>query len=297
VCSHGSVSTTTIERAILVLTERFEQLQITFGYAHKETLTVFKELILMHWRQKTKETHSIVVHKLTMTIIAIISKEKNSRCLYDAAKMMTDIYLRCGLHEEAQKLLREIHTQIISKTYTAAKTCGFEIDHSVGKGCYVFLATFEEIIHGSSSSTYSTIMASLLTESIFLELYHSSVKSSKSTEVILLAGARLYDFLETSHRKEQLVVIQQDLVRIFTKKWGSAVKTRNEITIIFLISLLRALASDTNHTDLGHVACKSSHAKVHELLSKGEYIKAYEVALCAFQFLEHQKTLKDRKNI
>ena len=41
VCSHESVSTTTVERATIIVRERFENLRISVGWAHKETLTIY----------------------------------------------------------------------------------------------------------------------------------------------------------------------------------------------------------------------------------------------------------------
>jgi hypothetical protein len=287
VCSSGSASTTIIERAILILTERFEHLKITFGYSHTETLTVLRELVIIYWKQKTKESHTIMVKLLLESIIAIISTEKHSRTLYEAAKTVGGIYLRCGLVEEGRKLLRDLHSQIISKSYTS--TQGFKIDRSIGKQSYVFLVTFEEVIQGSLTISYSKTMTTLLTETILYESYTACIHTEKNIDIILSTSAKLYVFLKTSHHREQMSVVRDEVYKIFIKKWGASLKTRNEITFIFFQALLLELGSHTKQIQLGNA--------VKGLLENGQVKEAYEVALCAFQFIEQQRAYDSLHNV
>lgn len=76
VCSNDSVSTTTIEKAIKVLTERFEYLKIQIGCAHSKTLAVLRELVMLHWKLKTKESHAAVVKIVQDIVVEICIKEK-----------------------------------------------------------------------------------------------------------------------------------------------------------------------------------------------------------------------------
>jgi hypothetical protein len=251
----------------------------------------------MRWSQSTKEAKSIVVRMLLETAIAIISEERHSRTLYEAAKTIGSIYVTCGLHEEARKVLYQIHKQIVSKSYTSSGKHDFKIDHSVGRGSYVFLVTFEETILSSSSISYSKIMADLLTETILYESYSRSLKSEKNIEVLLRTGACLYAFLVKKSRREQVTTIQEQLHKIFLKKWGANIKTRNEITIIFVVNLLQVLGNSTHHIEIDHAACKSSNEKVRELMSNGQFKEAYEVAHCAFQFLEHRGAYHHLQNV
>lgn len=272
-------------------------MKIQLGCAHTETLVILRELVQMHWKHNTKESHSIVVRLLLETTIAIISKEKHSITLYEAAKTIGSIYITCGLLEEARKMLYQIHRQIVSKSYTSGGKSGFRIDHSIGRGSYVFLVTFEEIVLSSSSMSYSKIMADLLTETILYESFSRCVKSEKNIEVLLCAGARLYVFLLKNSRNEQMTIVQEQLHKIFLKEWGSNIKARHEITTIFLISLLQTLGSTTHHIEMSHAACKSSNEKVRELISNGQFKEAYEVALCTFQFLEHRGAYHNLQNV
>jgi hypothetical protein len=236
------------------------------------------------------------VRLLLETTIAVISKEKNSRTLYEAAKELGAMYRSCELIEEGRRLLREVHLQIVSKTYTSSDKCGFKIDHSIGKGAYVFLVSFEEIIQGSLSTSYSAVMANLLTETVLYESYLQCVKSGKETELVLAAGARLYVFLHKS-TKERSVHLEEEIFKIFLKKWGTIVKTRSEITLLFVASLLKVVGQETRHTHIGTAACKSANSKISELLAEGNFSKAYELALCAFQFIQHEGAYRHIQNI
>jgi hypothetical protein len=272
-------------------------LKITIGYSHSETLTILRELVLLYWKQKTKQSQSIIVRLLLETTIAVISKEKNSRTLYEAAKELGAMYRSCEAIEEGRKLLREMHLQIVSKTYTSSDKCSFKIDHSIGKGSYVFLVTFEEIIQGSLSTSYSAVMADLLTETVLYESYLQCVKSGKETELVLAAGARLYVFLHKSTKKERSVHLEEEIFKIFLKKWGTIIKTRSEVTRLFMISLLKAVGQETRHTHIGTAACKSANSKIGELLAEGNFSKAYELALCAFQFIQHEGAYRHLQNV
>jgi hypothetical protein len=200
------------------------------------------------------------------------------------------------LHEEGRKVLREMHRQVVSKTSMPVDKCYFKLGQSAGKGCFVFLVTFEEIIRGSASSSYSKIMADLVNETVLYDSYAHCVKSEK-IDLLLSTGARLYVFLEKAGRKEQLVIIQDELCKAFVKNWASILKTRSEITNLFVVGLLKVLGNGTCHVHIRTAACKSSKNTVREFLIAGDFVKAYEVALCAFQFIEHLRAYHHLQNV
>jgi hypothetical protein len=298
VCNHESASSTVIQRAISVLTERFEHLKITLGYSYVETLSVLRELVLIYKKTQTKESHTTMVRLLSETIFVIISKENQSRVLFESAKTIGDIYLKSGLVEEAKSLLRNLHARIVSKSHKAGDKSAIKIDDSVGRTSYVFLVTFEEKILGSTTISYSETMSNLLTESILYESYTRCLKSEKNISVVISHGARLYAFLENSRRTEQVSILQTELYSLFIKNWGSVIKTRGEINHVFFFAVIKELGTESRQvTDLDHTACKSSTDKVGELIAQGQFKNAYEVALCAFQFLEHQRAYHHLQNV
>ena len=294
ICSHNSVSKSTIERAINMVLERFNSLKVTFGYSHIETLTVLRELVLLYMKL---ESHSMVVRMLRETTIEIIKKEKHSKTLHEAAKTMGSIYIDCGMVEQGHEMIHEIRLQVITGSASSDKS-SFKLDKSIGKVCYVFLVTFEQIIRGQMNTSYSEIMADLLTETILYESFTRCINNKSHTEVILARAASLRAFLITRKRKVQVDVLEHQAHEIFVKKWGSTFKARSEISLIFCISLLEELGHhDTHNVKIGHSACISSVAEVQSLLNKDQIQQAYEVALYALNFINQQRAYHQLQNV
>ena len=294
VCSHSTVSKTTIERAIKVMLERFNSLKVSLGCSHVETLTVLRELVLLYMKL---ESHSMVVRMLLETTIEIIKKEKHSKTLHEAAKTMGSIYTVCGMVEQGHEMIHEMRLQIITGSASSDKS-SFKLDKSVGKVCYVFLVTFEQSILGDLTISYTEIMADLLTETILYESLSRSITNKSNTEVILTRAASLRTFLVSHKRKVQIRILEHQAHEIFVKKWGSALKVRSEISLIFCISLLEELGRhDTHNVKIGHSACISSVAKVRSLLNEGQIQQAYEVALCALNFINQQRAYHQLQNV
>ena len=294
VCSHSSVSKTTIERASKVVLERFNSLKVTFGYSHAETLSVLRELVLLYMKL---ESQSIVVRMLLETTVEIIKKEKHSKTLHEAAKTVGSIYIACGMVEQAHEMIHEIRIQIITGSASSDKS-SFKLDKSIGKVCYVFLVTFEHIIRGQASISYSEIMADLLTETILYESFTRCINNKSHTEVILARAASLHAFLISRKRKVQVDVLEHQAHDIFVKKWGSTLKARGEISLIFCVSLLEELGRhDTHNVIIGNSACISSVTIVQSLLSKGQIQQAYEVAHYALNFINQQRAYHELQNV
>ena len=297
VCSHGSTSSTAIERAIKVLSERFEHLKITFGCAHTETIMVLRELVLMYKKLKTQEADSFVKRMLLNVTIEIITKENGSKQLYEVAKSIGGIYISFDLQEYGHEILCELRRQIITGTPTPRNKLGLKLGKSTGRVSYVFLVAFEEMIRGSMTISYSKIMADLLTETTLYESYTRCLKSETRIELIIAHGARLRAFWHTRKQLDQVAILQDQLYEIFLKKWGSVIKTRREHTFIFFVSLLEEIKEVRADIQIGDFACQSGNNKVRVLLTEGDYQQAYEVALCAFQFVNHHRRYHELHNV
>ena len=229
--------------------------------------------------------------------IEIITKEKDSKHLHEVAKSMGGIYVSFDLHEYGHEILRELRRQIITGTATPRNKLGLKLGKSTGRVSYVFLVAFEETLRGSMTISYSKIMADLLTETTLYESYTRCLKSETKIELIIAHGARLRAFWHARKSLDQVQILQDQLYEIFHKKWSSAVKTKREITFVFFISLLEEIKEVRPDIHIGDVACKSGNNKVHILLTKGNYQQAYEVALCAFQFVKHHRGYHELHNV
>lgn len=294
VCSHNSVSRTTIERAVKVVIERFSSLKATFGCSHTETLTVLRELVLLYIKL---ENHSTVVRMLLETTIEIINKEKHSKTLHEAAKTMGSIYIACGIVERGQEMVHEMRLQIVTGSASSNKS-SFKLDRSISKVSYVFLVTFEQVILGQMTVSYSELMADLLTETILYESFTRSINNKSQTEVILARAASLREFLKSRKRKLQIEILDNQAHEIFAKQWGSTLRVHSEISFIFCKILLKELGRpDTRDVEIGRSACVCSVAKVRSLLSKDRTQEAYGVAFCALSFIDQQHAYRKPHNI
>ena len=294
VCSHSSVSKTTIERAVKVVLERFDYVKVTFGYSHTETLTVLRELVLLYMKM---ESQSTVLRILLETTVEIIRKEKHSKTLHEAAKTMGSIYMACGLIQQGHDLIYELRLQLITGRASSDKS-NFKLDKSINRVCYVFLVTFEQTISEHTSISYSELMADLLTETILYESFTRSINSKSDTEVILVRAASLRAFLLSRNRQIQIKILEDQAHDIFFKKWESTIKVRSEISRIFCISLLEEFGHhDTHSVKIGHSACVSSVTNVRYLLSKDRIQEAYGVAFCALNFINQHRAYHELQNI
>lgn len=294
VCSHSSVSRTTIERASKVVLERFNSLKATHGYSHIETLTVLRELVLLYMKL---ESHSMVLRMLLETTTEIIQNEKHSKTLHEAAKTMGSIYVACAMIEQGHEMIHEMRLQIITGSASSDKS-SFKLDKTIGKICYVFLVTFEQTILGEMGISYSEIMADLLTETVLYESLTRSINNKSNTEAILARAAGLRAFLVSRKRKLQIEVLDHQAHEIFVKKWGPTLKVQNEISRIFCLGLLEELGRhDTHDVKIGHAACISSVAKVRSLLSEDRIQQAHDVALCALIFIVQQRAYHQLQNV
>ena len=287
------MSNSTIERAIKVVLERFNSLKWNFGCSHSETLSTLRELIVLHMKLKS---HSTVLRMLLETTIEIIEKEKHSKILHEAAKTMGSMYSTCGLADQGHEMIQQMRLQIITGSASSEKS-SFKLNKSVSKVCYVFLVTFEQTISGDLTASYSETMADLLTETVLYDSFTRSISKSH-TDVILARAASLRAFLVSRKRKVQIEGLERQAHEIFVKKWGSSLKVGSGISLVFCVSLLEELGHhDTHNVKIGHSACISSVAKVESLLKDDKPQQAYEVAICAFNFISQQRAYHDLQNV
>ncbi|KAL8834428.1 MAG: hypothetical protein Q9170_003750 [Blastenia crenularia] len=293
VCSHESVSTQTIERAIKVVLERYRSLQITLGWAHVETLAVLRQVVLMHMRLKKQESVSIVTRILLEATIEIITREKHSKTLHEAGRSVGQIYASCGLTSYAQEMIHELRLHIITGTTTSNNKLGLKLDKAVGRVSFVFLVTLGQVIGENVSISFAEVMAEYITESVLYELYNRSFKSS--TTVMIGHAARLRYFLHRHKRQTQINNLDDQSFEMFIKKWS--LNGQVHIRKLFYISLLEQIGENVREIDVGDIACRSSTNKATALLHQDRVQEAYEVTQCAFHFLIQQRTFHKFENV
>ena len=295
VCSHDSVSVTTVERAITIVSERYEYLRITYGWAHVDTLASLRQVLVL-WKKSQKQDSSIVVVRLLLeATVQIINKERQSQKLYDSGRTIGQIFLTCGMSGLALELVQEIRSQIITGAASKDNKHGIKIDKSAGTLSFVFLVTLEQAVRGALSASYSQVMADYLTESILYQSYNRSLSSSSAINIISHA-ARLRAFLLSHERHSQREALESQSYEIFVKKWEIKVRSR-DIGLAFYTSLLVQIGDTIRDLQIGNIACQASVTEVRRLLESGQPQRAYEVAECAFGFIDHHKFYHHLQNV
>ena len=294
VCSHDSVSTTTIGSAIRVVTERYEYLRLTYGWAHAETLVSLHEVLRLHLRSKKQESSSLVIRMLLEATVQIIITEKDSQALHDAGRTIGQIYVGCGMSSVALETIQELRLHIITGRASEHNKHGLKVDKSVGTTSFIFLIALEQVVRGVLSVSYAQAMADYLTESVLYESYNRSLGGSAIT--IISHTARLRAFLLCHERHSQRQMLEKQSYDIFVKKWAINARSQ-EIGHLFYTSLLVQIGDTIREVQIDHIACLASFTEVRGLLESGQAQKAYEVAECAFDFIERQRSYHDLHNI
>ncbi|RDW79411.1 hypothetical protein BP6252_04049 [Coleophoma cylindrospora] len=297
VCSYGSISVTTIDRAIIILSQRLEHLTASLGWCHTETLRIMKELVLLCLRVTSAENIAKIKRLLLTAVVSILSLKTTATALYNAAKSLGDLYLACGLIDEGKRLLDDLRAEAICKTWKPKRNGDFKLEHKIGKSSFVFLVTLQQVLQGTSTSSYSKIMSDLLIEAFLYEEYSLSIASKKSAESVLIDGAKLYMHLQKSHRVEQAAVIYHELLYTFTTKWTLCLKGSKQTTTIFFTTILEELGKQSGLVRIGNAASISSNRKARELLDDGKAKEAYEFAQCAFEFIHKQGAYRYFHNV
>ncbi|KAI4127033.1 MAG: hypothetical protein LQ338_003402 [Usnochroma carphineum] len=293
VCSHESVSTQTIERAIKVVLHRYAFLRSTLGWAHVETLSCLREVIHLHIKLKKQESVTVAQRMLVEATIEIIIREKHSKTLHEAGKIVGQIFTSCGFASYAHDIIHELRLQIITGSATLNNKLGIKLDKAVGRVSFVFLVTLEQIIGENLSISYAEVMADYITESVLYESYAQSLRGSSRS--MLGHAARLRAFLHRHKRQSQVEKVEEQSFEIFVKTWS--LSAQPHIRKLFYISLLEQIGAEVREVNVGDVACRSSVAKVTALLKHDRTQEAYEVAHCAFHFVKEQRSYQKLENV
>jgi hypothetical protein len=144
--------------------------------------------------------------------------------------------------------------------------------------------------------SYSEVMASLLLEMTLYEQYTQAVNSNSEIVIILQYGAKLRFFWEEAKLVQQahlIAALDQKLFALFKNSFKAFIHAEDAITREFYVALLAELGRTRSKVDFAALSCKAGNARVAQLLEKGEFKRAHEVARCVFHFAEKQKFYQD----
>lgn len=292
-----TVTTETVTKAIVLLTEQFEHTKSQHGCSHHTTLELLRELVNLHKRQGSQQTITVAIRTIRTCSVEVITKETDYMRLFDAAVSFANNYITLGHVKEAHEFLHEMRRQIIFRDFSSSDKCGFKLDHSIDRRSYVFLIAFEETLKGSKVISFSSVMADLLTETILFEIYTQAVKQNTSFETILLRGARLRAFQKHMHYDDEAKRLEDDLLVMFRKGMGSSITTSQTVTHRFFIILLEELGKDQLDLHIINSGWIAGTRAVHSQIQHQNWQDALELATAVWQFTKAHRGLHNHENI
>ncbi|KAL1627735.1 hypothetical protein SLS56_006184 [Neofusicoccum ribis] len=304
----GQVSAESTQKAETLWKEQLEINKKNHGVAHKSTIASLSSLVGVWAKSEKPEIKKQAETQLQTTVVEVLTAPTatDSTKLHESAVSLAKVYLSSNMNQQAWALLRDLRFQIISKEARGANAkVVVKLPETVDRRSMVFIAAFEETLRqhetvdATKKVTFSDIMTDMLTEGILYDRYHLTLQSKDVTlENKLFDGARLYAFLKANHQQtEQTLAVEEALFKIFVENFGAQIKTQTVTTRTFFIALLEQLGKLNHHEDLVIVGCEAGVAKVYALLEADQFVQAYEVALCVYQFITARDGFKNPKNI
>jgi hypothetical protein len=292
ITSGGKTTTTTYEKAIQVCLEVYASFKLQFGCWHETTLGKLREIIIIYKAMATHESRTKMIEILQEAFVSILSVSITSVKLFAAATTLASIYVTAGLVEYAEKLIQDVQHLIIFGNDFTSKEITLKFDVKLTKVAFVFLTGFKLRLLEKTVWTYSEVMASLLLEMSLYEQYTHAINSKSNIEVILEHGAKLRFFWEEAKlvKHEHLIAtLDQKLFALFKSSFSAHLHAEDAVTHEFYVALLAELGRTRTKVDFAALSCKAGNVRVAQLLEKGEFQRAHEVARCAFHFAEKQK--------
>lgn len=294
---HSSSSTQYTSKALTMYMERFENIKVQLGCSHDTTLSQLEELVVFYKSRKDQKLTATVIRTLQATIIEIIRKETDSKRLFDSSTRIARIYVSQGHTSEAKELLTELRRQIISRDTSSCEKFGFKFDQHVDRRSFVFLATFEEMLKGVKTISFSEIMADFLTETIMIEAYTRAVTEKTRFETTMVHGARLRYFRRSKYHDVHDSKIDDDLFEAFVRNMGSSITTPRNTTREFFRILLEETGKSQHEIQLVKAGSHSGAAAVRALLEQSKFQEALDLATCVWQFTKSHEGFNDQESI
>ncbi|KAI0383350.1 hypothetical protein F5Y04DRAFT_287492 [Hypomontagnella monticulosa] len=305
ITSGKKTETTTIERAITVCSETYEQFKIQLGWWHETTLLKLKELVLIYSKLNTEKSRTTIITLMRESVVKILSTTTVAIELYKSALTLASIYRTVKLERECQELLRQLRILILFPGFDVSEEkITVKFDVKLTKVALVFLISLEEGLYHADGKMghnhFSQLMADLLLETLLYEQYvsvTSSMTEKTSIELVLEHSARLRCLWIARGRTSFVSVLDKKLFTIFTGRYskilGPFVNDRNA-TFDLYVALLTEIGdgdgAERTTIDFALATVKSINVVVRRLMVETKDLaRAHAVAKCGFQFANAQR--------
>ncbi|KAI2467444.1 hypothetical protein F4781DRAFT_433450 [Annulohypoxylon bovei var. microspora] len=305
ITSGRKTETTTVERAITVCSEIYEQFKIEYGWWHETTLLKLKELVLIYSKHSSEKSHAIIVSLLQESVIKTLSTATVAMELYKAALTLSSIYKTVKLEREGHELLRQLRVLILFPGFDISEQkISIKLDIKITKVALVFIIALEEGLHHPDGKPghnhFSQIMADLLLETLLYEQYVSvttSMTEKTSIETVLEHAARLRSLWVARGRTGFVTVLDKKLFAIFIERYskilGTYVNDRNatyDLYVALLTEIGGGNASERSTVDFPMATVKAISIVVQKYAVENKDLpRAHAIAKCGFQFASAQR--------
>ncbi|KAI1078539.1 hypothetical protein F5B20DRAFT_582167 [Whalleya microplaca] len=310
ITSGKKIEATSVERALVVCFEAYEQLRIELGWWHKTTLLKLNELVLMHCKLRSEKWQTIIIGLLQESVIKIITTATVAMDLYSSATTLASIYKAVKLESHSNELLRQLRFLILFPGFDATEQkISIKWDKKPSKIAFLFLIAFEDSLNAKGEQTawhFSQIMADLLMETLLYEQYMevtTTITETTSIELVLEHAARLRCLWVTHGRASFVAVLDKKLFALFTTRYAKSLSTHiNDKDAVFelYVAILSQIGIDTATeratVDFALATCKAVNTVVRNILvEKKDLPRAHAVAKCGFHFANSQRFYHGRQ--
>ncbi|KAL4807489.1 hypothetical protein BDV18DRAFT_102658 [Aspergillus unguis] len=282
-----SASSTQVEQAVKVLRKRVTSLRESYGWAHEESLSRMREVISFYSKQNKTES---VVQELQEATVQILSHEKSTTRLSEAAAAIASSYIATKQTQKAVELTDEVYRQVIRKDNRNVQSSKFDLT-SKSRESLVFLAQLEHHLH-RQTSTVTEILASLTTELVYFEDFQQQMKTNSAFASVSSSAARLYYFLITNGRQQVAVDITNEFINYFLATDGKSIGFKSPAEVKVFIMMILNYFSTRQSQDIVRSIGISSNSHVLELLKLNKYDEAVELALASFKYIAAQPSYR-----
>ncbi|KAI0179468.1 hypothetical protein GGR52DRAFT_589190 [Hypoxylon sp. FL1284] len=311
ITSGKKTETSTVERAITVCSETYEQFKIQYGWWHETTLLKLKELVLMYSKFNSEKSRLTMVTLLQESVIKTLSTATVAVELYKAALTIASIYRSVKLEREGNELLRQLRILVLFPGFDISEqNITFKLEVKLTKIALVFMIALEEGLHHEDGKLgqnhFSQLMADLLLESLLYEQYvlvATKITDKTNIEVVLEHSARLRSLWVSRGRTSFVSVLDKRLFAVFTERYAKVLGTYvNDRTATFelYVALLSEIgdgsATERTTIDFALATVKAINTIVRKLMVETKDLaRAHAVAKCGFQFANAQRFYHNKR--
>jgi hypothetical protein len=267
-------STQEITKAVEIYHEEFEMCKKT-SRTSTETLSALHSYVSTCKKQSTTESITKATQTLKTSTLEIFEQESSSETLIESAKSIAKTYKECRFTEQAHSLITEMRTKIVEEVRTSV-TSSTEIRHK----SYVFLASFQEAISGSSS--FSSVMAEIREEMLLYQFYFKATKSQTDYRQIIKSGCGLYFHLQ--HKSEchsEFIKVKKELTQYFCQYLGFTQSINESVIDEFFQFYLK----EVSRSHYEHEVVKHAMESVFKYTKTAKFAEAYELALLIDRYI------------